>query len=74
MQNVIFISAHSGISKKGNAYSIVRLSDGRDSFTVSKDPNVDVTDLHEGDECKAEFHVSKGFAEGTIKATLTNIE
>jgi len=74
MQNVIFISAHSGTSKKGNAYSIVRLSDGRDSFTVSKNPNVDISGLHEGDECKAEFHVSKGFGEGTIKATLVSLE
>jgi len=74
MQKVIFISSHAGVSKKGNNYSIVRLSNGMDSFTVNKDVNVDVSDLHEGDECQAEFHIAKGFGEGTIKATLVNIQ
>jgi len=73
MQKLIFVSAHAGVSKKGNEYSMVRLSDGIDSFIVSKDVGVDVSQYHEGDEIMCDIHVSKGFGD-TIKATLTAVE
>jgi len=73
MQRLIFVSQHAGISKKGNEYSIVRLSDGLDSFTVSKDPDVDLKGYTEGDEIQAEIHVKKGFGD-TLKATLIKVE
>jgi len=53
---------------------MVRLSDGIDSFVVTKAPNVDVTPFHEGDLIKAEIHVGKGYGEGLIKATLVSVE
>jgi len=73
MQKLIFVSAHSGLSKKGNEYSLVRFSDGIDSFVVSKDVGVDVKGFTEGDEVEAEIHVKKGFGD-TIKATLVAIQ
>jgi len=74
MQAVTFVSAHAGISKKGNEYSMVRLSDGIDSFIVGKDPSVDITPFHEGDLLKAEIHVSKGYGENSLKGTLVAVE
>jgi len=73
MQRLTFVSAHAGISKKGNEYNMVRLSDGIDSFIVSKDPDVDVKGYVEGDEINCEIHVKKGFGD-TLKATLVSIE
>lgn len=73
MQKLIFVSAHAGVSKKGNEYSLVRLSDGMDSFTVTKDPDVDVKNFTEGDEVSCEIHVKKGYGD-TLKATLVAIE
>lgn len=74
MQTLIFVSAHAGISKKGHEYSMVRLSNGINSFTVTKSPEVDVKGYVEGDRIDCEFEIGPSrFGEG-IEATLTGIK
>jgi len=73
MQNLIFVSAHEGVSQKsGRPYSMVRLSDGMDSFTVTKHKDCDVSRFVEGDEVQCVFEIKKGF-DGGVRATLIKI-
>jgi len=73
MQKLIFVSAHSGLSKKGNEYSLVRFSDGIDSFVINNEKNIDVKGFTEGDEVDVEIHVKKGFGD-TLKGVLVDIQ
>lgn len=73
MQQLIFIRHAKGVSKKGNNYDLVEVSDGKASFTLNVSPEVSnsLDQLVENEDINAEVHVGTRF--GALSGTLVAI-
>jgi len=76
MQLLKFILRNHGVSKKGNDYDLIQVSDGLQSFTLSLDPDCvssfQELNLQEGDEFSALIKV--GVRYGALVGTIVQVE
>jgi hypothetical protein len=76
MQELIYIRRTHGVSKKGNDYDMVELSNGLATFTVSSSPELASqwkdSGLKDGDSFSARMEIGVRF--GALSATIVEFE
>lgn len=73
MQKVVFVDARAGTSDKGYDYSIVKLSNGMESFTVENPKKLDLSKYKKGDQLQVEFEVAPHWSGKGATVTLSKV-